>query len=168
MKDSSKKREIVMIAAASKNDVLGKDNKLIWHLPDDLKRFKKLTLGHAVIMGRKTYESMPAALPNRKNIVVTRNPTYTLHDALVCHTLTAALNLAKEDMQPFIIGGGEMYREGLAYANKIELTRIHHDFEGDAFFPEIDEKKWRIESTEHFYKTDTVPYDYSYITYLRN
>ena len=156
-----------MIAAASKNNVLGKDNKLIWHLPDDLKRFKKLTLGHAVIMGRKTYESMPAALPNRKNIVVTRNPTYTLNDALVCHTLTAALDLAKEDVQPFIIGGGEMYREGLAYADKIELTRIHHDFEGDAFFPEIDEEKWHIEGTQHFYKTDAVPYNYSYITYRK-
>ncbi len=138
----NQKRNITMIAAAAENNALGKDNKLIWHLSDDLKHFKNLTKGHHIIMGRKTFESMPKALPNRTNIVITRQEDYTAEDAHIVHSLEAALALAKEDEQPFIIGGGEIYRQGLAYADSIELTRVHADFEADTFFPEIDPAKW--------------------------
>ena len=138
----NQKRNITMIAAAAENNALGKDNKLIWHLSDDLKHFKNLTKGHHIIMGRKTFESMPKALPNRTNIVITRQEDYTAEDAHIVHSLEAALALAQEDEQPFIIGGGEIYRQGLAYADSIELTRVHADFEADTFFPEIDPAKW--------------------------
>ena len=102
-------REITLIAAASKNHVLGKDNKLIWHIPIDLKRFKSLTLGHCIIMGRKTFESLPKALPNRTNIILTRNRTYQAQDAIVVHSVQEALEQSKNDIQPFILGGGEIY-----------------------------------------------------------
>ena len=139
----NQKRNITMIVAAAENNALGKDNKLIWHLSDDLKHFKNLTKGHHVIMGRKTFESMPKALPNRTNIVISRQKDYNAEDAHVVHSLESALALAQEDDQPFIIGGGEIYRQGLAYADSIELTRVHANFEADTFFPEIDPAKWR-------------------------
>src|SRR6056300_41081 len=105
MSDSNSSKEITLIAAASENNVLGKDNQLIWHLSEDLKRFKQLTLGHAVIMGRKTFESMPKALPNRTNIILTRNKNYKAENALVAHTIEQALSFTGEDIKPFIIGG---------------------------------------------------------------
>jgi dihydrofolate reductase len=137
------KKNITMIAAAAENDALGKDNKLIWHLSDDLKHFKKLTKGHYVIMGRKTFESMPKALPGRTNVVITRQNNYLAQDAHIVNSLEAALALAQEDDRPFIIGGGEIYRQGLTFADCIELTRVHEDFEADTFFPELDKQVWR-------------------------
>ena len=105
----SKKREITIIAAASENNVLGKNNKLIWHIPDDLKRFKKLTLGHSIIMGRKTFESMPKPLSERKNIILTRNKNYKANGIFIAHNIPEVLNYCQDDNQPFIIGGGEIY-----------------------------------------------------------
>ena len=134
---SSLNQMITIIAAASDNDVIGNDNKLIWHLSKDLIRFKNLTKGHHVIMGRKTFESMPKALPNRTNVVISRNKNYTAENIIVVDSIENALNVCKNDPQPFIIGGGEIYKLGLQYAKRIELTRVHHDFEGDTFFPEI-------------------------------
>jgi dihydrofolate reductase len=158
-------KNITLIAAAAENNAIGKDNKLIWHLSDDLKHFKNLTKGHHVIMGRKTFESMPKALPNRTNVVVTRNKDYTAKDAHVVDSLEAALAFAQEDDRPFIIGGGEIYRQGLAFANCIELTRVHEDFEADTFFPEIDPAVWREVWRENHDKDDKHAHAFSFIRY---
>ena len=112
---------VTLIAAASENNVIGKDNKLIWHLSDDLKHFKELTKGHFVIMGRKTFESMPKALPNRTNVVITRKLDYKAENAIVVNSLDQALKHAENDSQPFIIGGGEIYKLAIEDADRIEL-----------------------------------------------
>ena len=166
MNDSDSSKEVTLIAAASENNALGKDNKLIWHLSEDLKRFKRLTQGHAVIMGRKTFESMPRALPNRKNIVLTRNKNYTAKEAWVAHTIEEALSFTEGDAQPFVIGGGEVYSLFIPLADKIELTRVHASFEADAFFPEVDPTDWELVKEEKHFKSIDQPYDYSYLTYL--
>jgi dihydrofolate reductase len=157
---------ITIIAATAENNEIGKDNKLIWHLSNDLKRFKKLTSGHAIIMGRKTFESFPKALPNRTNIVITRDLNYTAENAVVVHSLQAALDATKEDTQPFIIGGGEIYKQALSIADRIELTRVHHAFEADTYFPELN-KSWKEVAREDCFKDDKHKYDYSFITYER-
>ena len=160
-------KEIILIAAVSENYVLGRDNKLIWHISEDLKRFKKLTNGHAIIMGRKTFESMPAALPGRKNIILTRNKKYHAKDAFIAHSIHEALKLTEDDPYPYIIGGGEIYSLFLPIADKIELTRIHKTFEGDAFFPEIDMTKWILHSSETNNSSTDQPYNYSFLTYSK-
>ena len=137
------KQRITIIAAAASNDALGKDNKLIWHLSKDLQHFKSLTNGHAVIMGRKTFESMPRALPNRTNIVITRQSDYQAENITVTSSLSEALTMAKDDPRPFIIGGGEIYKEAMSIADEIELTRVHADFDADTFFPEINSHQWK-------------------------
>ena len=168
MNKSESSKEITLIAAASENNALGKDNQLIWYLSEDLKRFKRLTQGHAIIMGRKTFESMPRALPNRKNIILTRNKDYNAKDAWVTHTIDEALKLTEGDLQPFVIGGGEIYSLFLPIADRVELTRVHSSFAADAFFPEIDPQLWKlIEEEKHFSSPDQ-PYDYSYLTYKKN
>ena len=159
------KKTITLIAAAAQNDALGKDNDLIWHISEDLKRFKRLTTGHAIIMGRKTFESMPKALPNRTNIVLTKNKNYKAEGAVVASTIEEALVLAGEDNQPFIIGGAQIYSLFMDHCNRIELTRVHHDFEADVFFPKIDTSKWTISKEEFISKTEDQPYNYTYITY---
>jgi|TARA_B110000503_G_C6995379_1_gene349185 dihydrofolate reductase len=159
------KKTITLIAAAAQNDALGKDNDLIWHISEDLKRFKRLTTGHAIIMGRKTFESMPKALPNRTNIVLTKNENYKAEGAVVASTIEEALVLAGEDNQPFIIGGAQIYSLFMDHCNRIELTRVHHDFEADVFFPKIDTSKWTISKEEFISKTEDQPYNYTYITY---
>lgn len=160
-----KKQMITIIAAAAKNNELGKDNKLIWHLSNDLKRFKKLTSGHHIIMGRKTFESFPKALPNRTNVVITRDKNYRAENAVIVHSIQEALELAKDDNQPFIIGGGEIYKQSLSIADRIELTRVHHYFKADTFFPELDLNTWREVSREDCFKDDKHNFDYSFITY---
>ena len=156
---------LTMIAAAAENNALGKNNDLIWHISEDLKRFKRLTSGHAIIMGRKTFESMTKALPNRKNIVLTNKKDYQPEGATVVHTLEDALALVKDDSQPFIIGGGEIYRLFMPYCDRIELTRVHHNFEADVFFPEIDLNQWKESARENIEATKEQPYHYSYITF---
>tara|TARA_X000000950_G_scaffold203873_1_gene245410 strand:- start:8958 stop:9452 length:495 start_codon:yes stop_codon:yes gene_type:complete len=159
-------QNITIIVAVAANNVIGKNNDLIWHISEDLKRFKALTSGHAIIMGRKTFESLPKALPNRTNIVVTRNRSYRAEGALVCSSMENALQLVVNDQQPFIIGGGEIYRHALSFANTIELTRVHRDFEGDTFFPEIDSKYWELVWEEPQTKAlDNLPY--SFLTYQK-
>tara|TARA_R110000850_G_scaffold203228_1_gene329543 strand:+ start:165856 stop:166737 length:882 start_codon:yes stop_codon:yes gene_type:complete len=162
-----KNQTVTIIAAASENDALGKDNDLPWHLPDDFKRFKKLTTGHHIIMGRKTFETFPEPLPNRIHVVITRDKNYKKFGAVVVHSLREALELAKNDDQPFIIGGGEIYKQSLEYADKIELTRVHGDVTADTFFPHIDESKWDLVNEEHHPKDDKHEYGFTYLTYLR-
>ena len=160
-----KKKMITLIAAAAENDALGKDNDLIWHISEDLKRFKRLTTGHAIIMGRKTFESMPKALPNRTNIVLTKNKNFKAEGAFIVSSVKEALDLAREDTQPFIIGGAQIYSLFMEYCDRIELTRVHHKFEADVFFPKINALKWNISKEIFIPKTENQPYNYSYITY---
>jgi dihydrofolate reductase len=158
---------ITIIAAAGENNALGKDKDLVWHLPDDFKRFKKLTSGHTIIMGRKTFESFPKPLPDRIHIVVTRNRDYQKTGAVVVHSLQKALEAAKHDPQPFVIGGGEIYKQALPYAEKIELTRVHAEVDADTFFPEIDESKWELVKEEYHPKDERHEYAFTYLTYVR-
>lgn len=159
---------ITIIAAVAENNVIGKDNKLIWHLSDDLKRFKLLTNGHHIIMGRKTFESFPKPLPNRIHIVITRQNNYEVpKGVIVVNTLEDALNIVKDDKQPFIIGGGEIYKQALSIADTIELTRVHKTFSGDTFFPEIDESIWKETSNIFNEKNSMNDYDFSFITYAK-
>ena len=152
---------ITIIAAAGNNNELGKDNDLIWHLPDDFKRFKKLTTGHHIIMGRKTFESFPKPLPNRIHLVITRNKDYQPEGAVIVHSLEDALDIAKVDEQPFIIGGGEIYKLGLEIADKIELTRVHGNFNADTFFPEIPSEKWDLITKEFHDKDEKHKFDFT-------
>lgn len=158
---------ITIIAAAAENNALGKDNDLVWHLPDDFKRFKSLTTGHHIIMGRKTFESFPKPLPDRTHIVVTRQKDYGREGCITAHSIEEALELAKEDEQPFIIGGGEIYRLGLPFTRKIELTRVHADFNADTFFPEIDPTQWELAASEYHSEDERHQYDFTYLTYVR-
>ncbi|GAA3513741.1 dihydrofolate reductase [Aquimarina addita] len=158
---------ITMIAAAAENNALGKDNDLVWHLPDDFKRFKQLTTGHHIIMGRKTFESFPKLLPNRVHVVITRNKTYQPEGVVVVHTMEDALAITKDDPQPFIIGGGEIYTIGMQYADCIELTRVHGKFDADTFFPEIDLAHWEIENKEMHGADERHEYGFTYLTYKK-
>jgi dihydrofolate reductase len=167
--DTPEEQRITIIVAADENNAIGKDNQLIWHLSKDLKRFKTLTNGHHIIMGRKTFESFPKPLPNRTHIVVTRqNPYKVPEGVIVVGNLEDALDASREDSNPFIIGGGEIYQQSIAFANVIELTRVHHSFENaDTFFPEIDETIWSITNKQSFDKDEQHAYPYTFITYKR-
>lgn len=158
---------ITMIAAAGENNALGKDQDLVWHLPDDFKRFKKLTTGHHIIMGRKTFESFPKPLPNRTHVVITKNESYLAKDAIIVNSLEKALEIAKSDNQPFIIGGGEIYKLGMEIAEKIELTRVHGTFEADTFFPEIEPENWQLESEKFHEKDEKHDYAFTYQTFVK-
>lgn len=158
---------ITLIAAAAQNNALGKDNDLVWHLPDDFRRFKKLTTGHYIIMGRKTFESFPKPLPNRTHVVITRQKDYKADGAIIVHSLEEALREAKEDPQPFIIGGGEIYKQALDIADKIELTRVHGTFEADTYFPQFDTNQWKLTETQHHEKDDRHAFSFTYLTYER-
>ncbi|MBL6591639.1 MAG: dihydrofolate reductase [Flavobacteriaceae bacterium] len=161
----SKSNLITIIAAADENNVIGKENKLIWHLSDDLKHFKNLTKDHHVIMGRKTFESMPKALPNRTNIVITRNSNYVADNVTVVSSLNEALEKSINDKQPFIIGGGEIYKLAMEIADRIELTRVHHEFDGDTYFPQIDPEKWIEVQRDQRKKDLKHNYDFTFIRY---
>lgn len=156
------------MAAVAANNALGKDNQLIWHLPADLKRFKKTTLNHAVIMGRKTYESLKNPLPNRTNIIITRDRNYKVEGWLVVNSLEEALKVAaKTDENPFILGGAEIYRQAMKFVDKLDITFVHHQFEADVFFPEIDKTIWKETSREDFKADENNKYDYSFVTFER-
>ena len=161
------KNELTIIAAASTNNVIGNDNKLIWNIPRDLKRFKELTQGHSVIMGRKTFESLPNPLPNRVNIVVTRNTKYQHDGIIVCKSIDEAISHCKNDTQPFVIGGGEIYSQTIEIVDKIELTRVYKNFEGDAYFPEIPHDKFKLINDDKHEVIDGENIKYSFLTYIK-
>jgi len=162
-----KNRELTIIAAVSINNVIGNKNKLIWDLPNDLKRFKELTTGHSVIMGRKTFDSLPKPLPNRDNIIITRNTDYSNPDIKVCSSIEDAINLTKTDSQPFIIGGGEIYSQTINLVDKIELTRVYKEFDGDAYFPEIPLDNFELINEERYNSNADNEFDYSFLTYKK-
>lgn len=159
---------LTLIAAAGEHDGIGKNNQLIWHLSDDLKRFKSLTKGHCMIMGRKTFESFDKPLPNRTHIVITRQKNYTVPQGVtVVDNFKDALNAVKNDDQPFVIGGGEIYSLAMPYADKIELTRVHASFNADTFFPKIDPTVWKETDNIFHNKDDKHDYAFSFLTYER-
>ncbi len=158
---------ITMIAAAAENNALGKNNDLLWHLPDDFKRFKQITSGHYIIMGRKTFESFPKPLPNRTSVIITRQKYNAPEDCLVAKNLQEALSLCPKNQEIFIIGGGEIYKLALPFADKIELTRVHHSFEADAFFPELDLQEWKLQESVLHPADEKHQYPFTYETYIR-
>lgn len=160
-------QKLSMIAAVSENNGLGKNNQLVWHLPDDFKRFKQLTTGHHIIMGRKTFESFPKPLPNRTHIILTRDKNYKADNCLVVHSLQDAIGLAVKDPNPFIIGGGEIYALALPFANEIELTKVHTNIDADAFFPEIPKTEWDLIAEEFHEEDEKHQYSFTYQTYVR-
>jgi dihydrofolate reductase len=159
--------EVALIAAVAANGVIGADNRLPWRLPEDLKRFRALTTGHAVIMGRKTWESLPHALPQRQNIVVTRQSDYLAEGAEIAHSFAEALALVRLPGAVFCIGGGEIYRAALPFATRLHLTEIARAFEGDALFPPIDRLQWRETARENRPSVEPGGLAYSYVTYER-
>ena len=156
-----------MIAAVAANGVIGADNRLPWRLPEDLKRFRALTTGHAVIMGRKTWESLPRALPERQNIVVTHRRHFVAAGADVAHSFAEALARVRLPAPAFCIGGGELYRAALPFATTLHMTEIAHEFEGDAWFPPIDRSEWRETAREDRPAAEPPGFAYSYVTYER-
>lgn len=141
---------ISIIAAMGKNRVIGKGNSLPWNLPEDMKRFRELTLGKPVVMGRKTFESIGKPLPNRKNIIITRDKEYNAGGCIVVHSADEALKAAGESMEIMVIGGEQIFREFLPKADRLYLTFIDKDFEGDSFFPEYNKNEWKaIKKEEH-------------------
>ena len=159
--------KITLVVAMAQNRVIGRDNALPWHLPEDLRRFKALTTGQAVIMGRKTWDSLPAKfrpLPNRLNIVVTRNRDYRAEGATVVGSLDAAIH-ASQTLTPFVIGGAELYAHALPLAQRLELTEIDADIEGDAHFPHWDRRPWR-EAARETHRAEA-GWNYSFVSYER-
>ena len=167
--EKKKTSELTIIVAAGENNAIGKDNKLIWHLSDDLKHFKALTNGHHIIMGRKTFESFPKPLPNRTHVVITRQKDYKVPEGvIVVNSLEDALDASRFDKQPFVIGGGEIYKQAMPLVDKLEITRVHADFENaDTFFPEIDDSKWQEVSRRTHDADEKHAYSFSFITYLK-
>jgi dihydrofolate reductase len=156
-----------IIVALSENHVIGSGNQLPWKLSADLKRVKSLTMGHHLIMGRKTYESIGRPLPGRTNVIITRNGSYAPEGCVVVNSLAAALELAKEDSEAFVFGGGEIFREALPLVNKIYLTKVHCMIDGDTHFPELNSSDWTELEREEFKSDEKNEYDYSFITLQR-
>lgn len=164
--------KITIIAAVSENNVIGKDNKLLWRLPADMKFFKEKTLDHCIITGRKNYESIPEKfrpLPGRVNIIVTNNREYHQDGTIIVHSIEAALSEAKlmNEDECFIIGGGDIYKQTIGIADEMWITKVHESFEGDTTFPDIDKKVWNEEQRLTFSKDDKHNYNFTMFRYTR-
>ena len=156
-----------LIVAVSKNNVIGADNGLLWQMPADLKHFKAVTIGHSVIMGRKTYDSIGRPLPGRRNIIVTRQEKLKAAGCEEVNSLQDAVDLCSREQEVFIVGGGEVYKQAMHAADKIYLTRINGEFKGDTVFPEINFSEWRLTKYLKHHGDDKNPYDYSFSEYER-
>ena len=158
-----------IIVAKAKNNIIGKNNKLLWSLPEDLKRFKKLTTGHTIIMGRKTFDSLGRVLPNRKHIVFTQNPDFKVEDENVeiVHSMLEIKQYIDDENENFVIGGAMIYNLLLPYTKKMYVTEINQDFEGDAFFPKINLEDWKIIEREKGIENEKNNLEYEYVTYER-
>lgn len=159
-----------IIVAMAKNNVIGKNNTLIWHLPEDLKRFKNLTTEKTIIMGRKTFESLGRVLPNRKHVILTQNKDFTVEDehVKIIHDINDIEEYITSREECFVIGGGVIYDLLLPRCTKLYITQINYEFQGDTYFPKIDERLWKIAKQEIGMKDEKNPYDYTYIDYIRN
>ena len=158
-----------IIVAVAENNVIGKDNKLIWHLPADLKRFKEITTGHTIIMGRKTFESLGRVLPNRKHVILCNNMEMNVEDenVEVLEDISMLDKYIQDTEEHFIIGGATIYKLLMPKANKIYLTLIHEKFDGDVYFPEISDEEWKIVDRTAGITDEKNPYNYEFITYVR-
>lgn len=157
--------KLSIIVAVAHNSVIGVNNTLPWHLPEDLKRFKALTMGHHIIMGRKTYDSLGRLLPGRKTVIVTRNKDYNVEGALIAHSLEDAVALCVNDDEVFLIGGAELYQDGLKLAGKLYITEIELDVVGDAFFPTFAQAEWQETQREQHVSSQGLTFNYA--TYMR-
>jgi dihydrofolate reductase len=158
---------ITLIAAAAENNALGKDNQLVWHLPDDFKRFKQITSGHYIIMGRKTFESFPKPLPNRTHVIITRQKNYKVDGCIVVNSIEDAIKSCPKEEEIFIIGGADIYNQSIDFADKIELTRVHANFEADAFFPEINLNHWKLTFKEKHAQDEKHNFDFTFQTFVK-
>lgn len=156
---------ISFIFAMDENRLIGNDNDLPWHLPDDLAYFKKVTTGHTIVMGRKTFESIGRPLPNRRNIVVTSRDESSFPGCIIADSAEEVLKLIPADEECFVIGGAQLYSALFPYADRLYMTKIHHVFEGDRFFPEFNEAEWELTSRKQGVKDEKNPYDYEYLVY---
>jgi len=162
------KKPISIIVAIAENNAIGKDNKLLWHISADLRRFKSLTTGHTVIMGRNTYLSLPVRpLKNRRNIVITDNPSDLFPDCIMAYSIDEAIMLCDDDKENFIIGGASIYRQFMLYAQKLYITKVHKSFDADTFFPEISSFEWKVIEKEDINNDMQNDFRYSFITYQR-
>ena len=157
---------ISIIVAVAANGVIGDNNSLLWHISEDLRNFKRITSGHPVIMGRKTFESLGRPLPNRTNVVVSRTAT-AIEGCRVAASLDEAIAMFSADEEAFIIGGAQIYAQALDAADKIYITRVGRDYEGDTSFPEWDATRWRLTSREEFVRGEKYPYPFSFEEYVR-
>jgi len=159
--------QISIVVAISSNNAIGKNNQLLWHLPADLKHFKNITTGHTIIMGRKTYDSIGKPLPNRRNIIITRQKDLQLDGVEVVNSLDEALTLCKDEKEIFVIGGAEIYKQAISICDKIYLTRVHQNFDADAFFPELDNETWKEISKEDHLPDEKNKFAYTFSTLER-
>lgn len=159
-----------LIAALSSNNVIGRNNDLPWHLSTDLKRLKALTMGHHMIMGRRTYDSIGRPLPGRYFVVITRDPNFKVDGLQVVHALEDAIQIASGsgDLEPFIAGGAQIFEQAIHRADRMYLTRVHAEIEGDTFFPDFDDvSEWQLTDAEHFEADEKNDYPFSFLTYER-
>lgn len=161
------KPRVALIVAMAKNRVIGVDNALPWHLPADLKHFKALTMGHHIVMGRKTYESIGKPLPGRTSMVVTRNAAYSAPGVTAVNSLPAAISACGDDDEIFVIGGAELYLQAITLADRIYLTEIDADIRGDAYFPELNPGEWKEVSRETHSQLEPQPLQYHFVIYHR-
>ena len=158
-----------IIVAKAQNNIIGKNNKLLCHIPEDLKRFKQLTTGHTIIMGRKTFESLGRVLPNRRHIIFSQNPDFKVNDENVeiVHSMLQIQGYIEDKEEHFVIGGAMIYNLLMPYVTKMYVTQIDKEFEGDAFFPRIDENKWEVVEKSEVMEDENSHLKYEYITYKR-
>lgn len=158
---------ITLIVAASENNAIGINNQMPWHLPNDFKYFKRNTIEHSVLMGRKTFDAIGKALPDRRNIVITRNANFQGEDIDVANSIQEALLYCRDEREVFIIGGANIYQQALPLANKVLLTRVHTTIQGDAFFSELSSEEWELVSAEPHQADDKHTFDYTFEVYNR-
>lgn len=158
---------ISIIAAVAQNNVIGGGNNLLWHIREDLMRFKRITSGHPVVMGRKTFESLGKALPGRRNVVITRNGSFAAENCETAGSLEEALDLFPDSEEVFVIGGGEVYSQAMECAGRMYITVVYRDYEGDTYFPAIDENQWEETGREYHERGESFPYPFEYIDYRR-
>ncbi|WP_080845725.1 dihydrofolate reductase [Cytobacillus gottheilii] len=158
---------ISLMWAMDENGVIGKDNQLPWHLPEDLKFFKRTTMGRPIVMGRKTWDSIGRPLPGRENIVITRDRQFTCDDCTVFYSLEEMLTYCSNMEEVFVIGGAEIFKQILPAADRLYITSIHETFEGDTYFPDLDLSQWTLQSREQGIKDEKNPYDYEFLIYQK-
>lgn len=157
----------ILIAAVAENNALGKNNDLLWHLPNDFKRFKEVTSGHHIIMGRKTFESFPKPLPNRTHVIITRQKEFLHEGCIVVQNIEKAIEACPKNEAVYIIGGGEIYAQSIHLADQLDITRVHHSFDADVYFPEIDSEIWELTSETFHPKDEKHLFDFTFQTFVR-